>query len=359
MVVKSIEPVCRYARGESFLVHVSLNPPVKEDRVMDKVHIGVDIAKDKFDVYALGVSGKKYSTFANTSKGHRAFLKYVASFEQPHVVMEATGNYHLLLADQLEQAGHYYSVVNPLQIKRFAQMKLARIKSDASDCRLIAEYAAQQHPPRHQGEPVARQKLKQINTLIEQLIQTQTRLLNQRHAFSFLPHPDRLCTRTITRMIKQINKQVSQLQTRQQELIDAHYVTTQKLALSVKGIGPRTVVVLICLLGDLSRFSNAKQVAAFIGINPVPNQSGLIENQAHISKQGHAKLRTLFYLCALSAVRHNKECKRMYARLLGRGKKKKVALIAVANKLIRQVFAVIKSGVPFDDDYVEKMVVKA
>ena len=152
-----------------------------------------------------------------------------------------------------------------------------------------------------------------------------------------------------------MQRQIDRLQARQEELIDQQYSSVKELALSVKGIGPRTAIVLITLLGDLSRFKNAKAVAAFMGINPVPYQTGTIEKQAHISKQGHAKLRTLFYLCALSAVRCNTECRRMYIRLLKRGKKKKVALIAVANKLIRQVVAVIKSGVPFDDNYVEKM----
>ena len=104
--------------------------------------------------------------------------------------MEATGNYHLHLADELEKAGVYYSIVNPLQVKRFAQMKLARIKTDASDCKLIAEYGAEQNPPQHQVEPIVRQQLKQINTLLEKLIQLRTSLKNQLHAFSFLPHPE-------------------------------------------------------------------------------------------------------------------------------------------------------------------------
>lgn len=322
---------------------------------MDKVHIGVDIAKDKFDVYPLGGSRKKRAMFANTQKGHAKFIQYVSRFERVHVVMEATGNYHLRLADALEKAALYYSVVNPLQIRRFAQMKLARIKTDASDCRLIAEYGAEQNPPQHQAQPPVQQQLKQINTLVEKYIQIRTVLKNQLHAFSFLPYGDPLCTRAIKQSIRQLDRHIDRLQARQEELVDQSYKAVKKLALSVKGIGPRTVLVFISLLGDLGRFENAKQVAAFVGINPVPNQSGTIENQAHISKQGHAKLRTLFYMCALSAVKWNKECKRMYVRLLSRGKKKKVALIAVANKLIRQVFAVIKSGVPFDDNYVEKM----
>ena len=327
----------------------------QKDPDMDKVHIGVDIAKDKFDVYGLGASGKKRRQFSNTKKGRTEFIRYAARFEQAHVVMEATGNYHLHLVSALEKAGLYYSVVNPLQIKRFAQMKLARIKTDASDCRLIAEYAAEQAPPAHQVEPVVQQQLKQINTLIEKYIQIRTSLKNQWHAFSFLPHADAACARSIKQSIGQLSRQIERLQARQEELIDQSYQTVKELALSVNGIGPRTAIVLISLLGDLSRFNNAKAVAAFMGINPVPYQTGTIEKQAHISKQGHAKLRTLFYLCALSAVKCNKECKRMYVRLLSRGKKKKVALIAVANKLIRQVFAVIKSGVAFDDNYVEKM----
>ena len=93
-----------------------------------------------------------------------------------------------------------------------------------------------------------------------------------------------------------------------------------------------------------------------MGLNPVPQDSGTsLKAPRHISKQGNAPLRTLFYLCALSAKRHNKVCRALYDRLKVAGKPEKVALIAVANKLVKQVFVVVKTGVAFDDDYLDKM----
>ena len=153
--------------------------------------------------------------------------------------------------------------------------------------------------------------------------------------------------------MKQIERAISRLEAKQAALVQASYAKTKELVRSICGIGPRTTCALLAYVGDLSNFQTHKQLAAYMGLNPVPFESGTLRASSHISKQGNAKLRTLFYLCALSAKRHNKDCKRLYVRLKAAGKKEKVALIAVANKLIRQVFAIVKSGLMFDNDYVE------
>lgn len=318
---------------------------------MEKVVIGLDMAKAKFDISVQGQASK----FSNAAAGHRRFVKLVRRYRRVHVVMEATGNYHLHLVKRLSEAGISFSVINPLQLKRFAQMKLRRIKTDASDAALLEQYGYEQKPAPSAVEPVVRQQLKQINTHLDQLTKQRTSLKNMMHANSYLPDSARECEQVLRKLVKQIDRSINQLETKQEELIDASYASVKPLALGICGLGPRTVSALLAYGGDLSTFENPKQLAAYMGLNPVPIESGTMRARSHISKQGNAKLRTLFYLCALSARRHNKECKKLYERLIARGKQKKVALIAVANKLVRQVFAVVKSGVAFDNDYVEKM----
>lgn len=326
--------------------------PIKETGVtMEKVVIGLDMAKDKFDISVHG-QGRK---FTNTATGHRHFMKLLSRYERVHVVMEATGNYHLHLVKRLSESGVSFSVINPLQLKRFAQMKLRRIKTDASDALLLQQYGYEQKPAPSTLEPVVRQQLKQINTHLDQLTKQRTALKNMKHANSYLPHSSRQCERVVSKLIKQIDRSIKGLESNQAALIETSYRDTKELVMGICGLGPRTACALLAYVGDFSTFRNHKQLAAYMGLNPVPIESGTMRARSHISKQGNAKLRTLFYLCALSARRHNKDCKKLYERLIAAGKLKKVALIAVANKLVRQVFAVVKSGVAFDNDYVEKM----
>lgn len=317
---------------------------------MDKVVIGVDMAKDKFDFFVEGKAQK----LLNTVKGHRQFVKLVSRYDNVHVVMEATGNYHLHLATALSNADIMLSIINPLRLKRFSQMKLSRIKTDAADAKLLTEYGLEQNPPLTTLKLAVQQQLKQLNTSIAQLMKQRTALKNLIHANSHLPHIDPTCSVVLKRMLKQQNRAIEHLEKKLTQLTDKSYSDTKKLMMTISGIGTRTAGALIAYVGDLSTFETHKQLAAFMGLNPVPYESGTMKARSHISKQGNAKLRTLFYMCALSARRHNKDCKKLYARLRAAGKEAKVALIAVANKLIRQVFAVVKSGVAFDNDYVEK-----
>lgn len=317
-----------------------------------KVVIGLDMAKDKFDIRVRSVSRQ----FKNSAVGRRRFLKFIRQYaNQVHVVMEATGNYHLALVKLLAQSGIVFSVINPLQLKRFGQMKLRRIKTDASDAALLEQYGYEQNPAPSTVEPVVRQQLKQINTHLEQLIKQRTSLKNLVHANSYLPDSSPTCVQVLRQTIKQIDRAIARLEKEQARLVEQHHARTRSLAMSINGLGPRTACALVAYVGDLETFSSHKQLSAYMGLNPVPHESGTLRARSHISKQGNARLRTLFYLCALSAKRYNKDCKRLYERLLAAGKQKKVALIAVANKLIRQLFAVVKSGVAFENDYVEKM----
>ena len=107
--------------------------------------------------------------------------------------------------------------------------------------------------------------------------------------------------------------------------------------------------------GDMKDFETAKQLVCFIGSNPSPKESGSsVKGRGSISRKGNGYLRKLFFLAALSACKWNRSCKDLYERLVAKGKAKKVALIAVANKLIRQVFAVTKYSRGYDPVFCAK-----
>ena len=322
-----------------------------------KVFIGIDVCKDALEVaFRAADTGALLAqrSYANTATGHEALIQAACRYPEAHFVMEATGNYHLRLADALVKAGLPQTILNPLVIKRYAEMKLRRLKTDKSDAALIAAYACEQQPETQRLPSPVQQQLKQIATLAAQLVKQRTALKNIAHANRLLPEGARLCTAVVGQQIRAIDRALARLEAEQDRLTAQEFAHVRRLAESVKGIGAKTAIALIAYLGDLSGFETHKQVSAYMGLNPVPDQSGQHEAPMQISKQGNARLRTLFYLCAQSAARHNRTCRALYERLLAAGKRKKVALIAVANKLVKQVFVVIKTQQLFDNHYGEK-----
>lgn len=326
---------------------------------MEKVIIGIDVAKDTLEV-ALLQNGQWLvrSKLPNTAAGHNTLLELAQPYEHVHVVLEATGSYHACLVRALVKAELLLSVVNPLVIRRFAQMKLRRLKTDRSDAMLIAQYGLEQNPRLYQLPAQVVEQLAQLQSQVRLFTRQRTALLNQQHAHQYLASPMSVCTRITKQAISQLSKHLAKLEAEQERLIDTAFASERALLESIAGIGPKTSRAILAALGDMSQFENHKQVAAYVGINPVPRQSGTsLRPRAHISKQGHAGLRTLLYLAALSAKVHNPACRDLYERLRAKGKPAKVALMAVANKLVKQVFAIIKSGVPYDPNYQAKLAI--
>ena len=122
---------------------------------------------------------------------------------------------------------------------------------------------------------------------------------------------------------------------------------------SVPGIGSKTALFLIVVTDGFSKFETASQLCSYFGITPTTRESGSsVRGRARISKIGSRKLRNLLFLCSFNACKHNKGCRILYERIVNKGKSKKLALIAVANKLLKQCFAIARLGIPYDDAYV-------
>jgi len=126
---------------------------------------------------------------------------------------------------------------------------------------------------------------------------------------------------------------------------------------SIPGIGAKTAIQLLIITQGFSRFENARQLCAYVGICPRIYESGTsVKGKAKISKLGMGRLRALLYMCAWSARKHNQACKDLYERLLAKGKAKKLALVAVANKLLKQAFAVASKNLKYTENYAPLLV---
>lgn len=321
---------------------------------MDKYNeiYGVDISKDVFDVQN---SKGDYFQLTNDEKGFKNFVKKLS--KESLIVMEATGYYHYRLAQYLYEQGYSVSVVNPLSVKRFIQMKLSKIKTDKSDAKAICDYAIFNEVHLYTAKDKSQAECLQLIRLTDIYIKQSTALKNKLHGEKTLGIPSKVVYRSLNRSLKAVEKEIKLLEERLTELVKEHQQSQLTLLKSIPGMGVKTALMLIVMTDGFNRFENANQLCSYTGITPTIRQSGSsVRGRSRISKMGNKKLRNLLFLCSFSACKYNKACREIYERIVAKGKSKKLALIAVCNKLLKQAFAIVKSGLPYDEKYVSRLV---
>jgi len=317
-------------------------------------YIGIDVSKDSFVAAYPKKSGYTTKTFLNTTSGVRQFISSLP--EDCHCVMEATGNYSMLLLYLLQQANIVVSMENPQKIKHFARAMLSTTKTDEIDAKLIALYGEKMEPAPYKIPSESIILLKQKRTVLRQLKKQLIAMTNMQHAMSVLPKQDPTAKVAIEQTIKFLRKQISKLEDEITHLSNKEFKRQMELLTSIKGIGENIASALILATGGFTYFSSAKQISRFLGLCPTYQQSGTSVNvKGHINRNGDTHLRSLMYVVAFSSIRSNTACKETYERLRSRGKSGRVAIIAIANKLIRQAFAVVTNNRPYIDGYVSSL----
>lgn len=315
--------------------------------------VGIDIAKDSFEA-ALPQDGRYHTrSFSNDALGFEALSSGLP--EGARCVMEASGPYGFRLATYLHGRGHRVAVVNPLVIRRYGQMVLQRTKTDKADALLIADYANKMEPEPWQPPEEAIQELKQCQSVRDQLVKQRTQLRNALDSLRTLPHPSRHAQESLEQVLAELEQQLRRLEQQMDHHVEMHWEATYRLLSSIKGIGRRTIVELIVVTHAFTRFETVGQLVSYIGLCPRIYDSGTsVRGKPRLSKLGLASTRRILYMAAQSAIRYNEDCRALYNRLVARGKRPKVARVAVAHKLLRQAFAVVSSGVPYVAGYESK-----
>ena len=309
---------------------------------------GVDISKDVFDVYGLG---NGHFQFNNDEEGLLSFLKSLP--KGVLVVMEATGYYHYRLAQFLYKKSVAVSVVNPLSVKRFIQMKLAKVKTDKSDAKAICEYAKKNDVPLYTALTDVQSECLQLFRLLDSYLKKRTATKNKLHGEEVLGVPSKFVYRSLKRNKKHLDTEIISIEQKLLSLVKQEQQQQLTLLKSIPGMGVKTALFLIVITEGFSKFETGPQLCSYVGITPTIRESGSsVRGRSRISKVGNKKLRNLLFLCAFSACKHNKACKEVYERIVNKGKSKKLALIAVSNKLLKQAFAIAKSGIPYDEAFV-------
>jgi transposase len=217
------------------------------------------------------------------------------------------------------------------------------------DARLLAHFGTHHQPPCWQPPKAIDTALKQWEGLRQVLDNQRVQLCNQAEAYALDPQAAEEVLAMQQAQIQHLEGQIKALDKKVDALVKQHYAVLNKKLRSIPGIGPRAATILLATTAGFTRFENAKQLASFVGIAPRVIQSGKMKMRSvSICKMGQGRLRQILYMAAISASQHNPGCKALFERLTQRGKPFKVALIAVAHKLLRQAFAVARFNQPFD-----------
>ncbi len=259
-----------------------------------KVCVGIDICKDSFDV-ALPISGKagyQHLKFSNQTAGFKKLCPHLPVGS--HCVMEASGVYYLPLAVYLHQQGRQVSVVNPLSIKRFAQMRLMRAKTDKKDAAIIAEYGKVENPVLWQPRPQHMLQMQQLQALQDSFTGQLTRLTNQQKTFKSSGIENKFAHQLLAKEINHLEKQLALLQAELEQLTNEFHQDLFARLKTIKGIGKRAAMTLILITDGFTRFDNSKQLCAYVGLSPRIFESGTsVKGKTRICKMGMSRMRKL------------------------------------------------------------------
>lgn len=303
---------------------------------MDRISIGIDVSKGTF-VVAVVPTGERWTT-ETTSAAIDTLVARVHALAPLIVVVEATGGYERALVAACAAVGLPVAVVNPRQVRAFAQALGHTAKTDDIDAAVLADFGAKVQPPARPLADAATQALAVLVTRRRQLVDM---IAMERQRLAQAPPTGRI-TRDLRNHIRWLERRVSDVDDEIGTAIQASPIwrVHEDLLRSVPGVGPITARTLLAELPELGRLDR-RTIAALVGVAPFNCDSGQYRGQRHIWG-GRASVRATLYMAAVSAARHNPTLATFYRRLRTAGKPAKVALVATMRKLITILNAMLK-----------------
>jgi transposase len=315
---------------------------------MQSFYLGIDVAKAKLDCALRLPNGKyKHKVVDNHQNGFMVLMEWLdkQGAASPHVCMEATGVYWEAVAEFLANKEWTVSVVNPAQIKAFGASRLVRTKTDKVDAQLIAEFCCERRPEPWQAPSPSEQALRALVLRLEALQAMRTQESNRLEVARDVVKAD------IASHIAWLDGEIKALIKKIGDHIDADPDMKNKQALldSIPGVGERTIALLLAFCLHPGRFANARQAAAFAGLDPRQHESGSsVKGKPRMSKVGHAFLRKALYMPAMVTLYKTDWGRRFRERLAAAGKPPKLIIGAMMRKLVHVAFGVLKSEKPFN-----------
>jgi len=307
---------------------------------MDALFVGIDVSKERLDVH-VRPAGESFSV-PRSGAGVDDLIVRLQALTPTLVAVEATGGFENVVTAGLAGAGLPVIVANPAQVRAFATALGRRAKTDPIDAAVIAHFIEATKPqPRPLPDDATRLladlvgRRRQIVEMIGAESQRQKRASQKR------------LQKSIGRLKKALEKELAEIDADIDDNVRGSPVWRVKedLLVSVPGIGPtiaRTLIAELPELGSLDR----RQIAALVGLAPWTRQSGQWRGKSFIGG-GRTSVRTMLFVGAMVAARHNPVLKSFRDKLVAAGKPKMVALVAVARKLLTILNAILRDNRPW------------
>jgi len=293
-------------------------------------YVGIDIAKEKLD---LAIPTQPLLTLKNNPQGIQEIVKKIQSLQQvTHVVLEPTGTYGRDLTIALQAAGIAVCSVNPFHARAFARSMGKLAKTDKIDAFMLAQFGTQRHPRVMSPYNKEIEDLRALHDYRQQLVVLKTATSNR------LESAPLIMQSFLKKDLAAVVKKIASIEKMIKGFLVAH-ADLQKKAQSLQafhGVGSTTAAMFLSHVPELGNV-NDKEIAAIVGVAPYNCDSGKYRGSRTI-RGGRHEVRSILYMAALSAVRSTKSpWNALYLRLVGKGKAKKVAIVAVMRRLLIQL----------------------
>ena len=330
-------------------------------------NVGIDVSKDTLDVVfstmdiQQHVKIKASRKFANTSLGFKQLQKWIESKRigdvELRILMEATGIYYEQLAWFLYEKEHAVSVILPTKAKRYLQAIGNKSKNDNMDAKGLARMGLEQRLPLWKPLSKSIYHLRLLTRQLEDFNNQHTVFSNQLHALSHSAYSVKEVEKGLKKMLRELEKGIYQLEKAIEKLIKEDEVLYSKVKkiLSIKGVGLKTIAVLLAETNGFASFENQGQLVSYSGYDIIENQSGKRSGKTRMSKKGNAHIRRAMHMPAFGVVRFQETpFVSLYERLIRRGKTKMQAYVAVQRKLLILIWTLWRKDQAYDPDFVKK-----
>jgi transposase len=306
---------------------------------MDATYVGIDVSKDRLDVHVLP-SNLAFDV-ARDGKGIGELVERLKTLSPDAIAIEATGGFETVVAAGLGSAGLPVVVVNPAQVRAFARALGKRAKTDPIDAAVIAGFLAATRP---EVRPLPDEDTRRLADLVARRRQIVEMMTAERQREKRASAKTR---KSIARLLRALEKELSVLDHDIDDAVRGSPVWREKedLLKSVPGIGDVTARTMLAELPELGRLDR-RQIAALAGLAPWTRQSGQWRGRSFIGG-GRPTVRSSLFVAAMVAARHNPILRLFHQRLIAAGKPKKVAIVAVARKLLTILNAIIRDNRPW------------
>ena len=304
------------------------------------VCVGIDVSKQHLD-WVLGTEGKVERT-PNSPAGIRRLVARLGKVEFEAIIVESTGGYERALTEALAAADHPVILVNPWRVRRFGEGLGVLAKTDPLDARVLALFGERAQPSRR---PLPGPRQREMADLVRRRRQLIALIVAEKNR---LDTASRIIRRDIQSLVQILERRVAKLDQRIDHAIaeDAERAETWRRVQTAPSVGPgvaRALVIDLPELGALGR----RQITSLVGLAPFAKDSGKKSGYWRI-RAGRAAPRTALYLAAMNGARFNPVLNTIYERMITAGKPPKVALVALARKLLTILNAMVRDGTDWE-----------